>query len=181
MPLTEGLMTVHNALIGVGMRHRVRVGAAGKVTSGIDIVKRMIQGADFTLSARAMMMAVGCIQAQTCHTNTCPVGVATQDPKRTRALHVPTKADRVRNYQAAVVEQAVQVIASMGLDSFDQLDPSMLRRRIDEGRVASYAQLFDGLGTGQLISGPPSSWQDDWEMASAEAFTPDPTPLTGRI
>ncbi len=73
-PLTEGLLNVHNALVGVGLRDQVKVGASGKVASGIDIVKRLIQGADYTNSARAMMMAVGCIQAQTCHTNTCPVG-----------------------------------------------------------------------------------------------------------
>ena len=80
MPLTEGLMLVHNALVGVGLRDRVRIGASGKVAAGNDIVKRLIQGADYTNAARAMMMAVGCIQAQMCHTDKCPVGVATQDP-----------------------------------------------------------------------------------------------------
>src|SRR3546814_209975 len=84
MPLTEGLMLVHNALVGTGLRPLVKVGASGKVASGSDIVKRIIQGADFTMAARAMMFAVGCIQAQMCHTNRCPVGVATQDPARTR-------------------------------------------------------------------------------------------------
>ena len=79
-PLTEGLMLVHNALVGCGLRGKIRLGAAGKVATGSDVVKRLIQGADFTFSARAMMMATGCIQAQKCHTNRCPVGVATQDP-----------------------------------------------------------------------------------------------------
>ena len=88
MPLTEGLMFVHNALVGSGLRDQVKIGASGKVASGIDIVKRICQGADFTLAARAMMFAVGCIQAQKCHTNHCPVGVTTQDPWRTRALDV---------------------------------------------------------------------------------------------
>ena len=115
-PLTEGLMTVHNALVGVGLRDRVRIGASGKVATGVDIVKRIIQGADYTNAARAMMMAVGCIQAQTCHTNTCPVGVATQDPRRMRALDVPDKTERVQRYQEATVAQAMQVMASMGLD-----------------------------------------------------------------
>ncbi len=95
MPLTEALMTVDNALVGAGLRDRIKVGASGKVATGVDVVKRIIQGADYTNAARAMMMAVGCIQAQTCHTNTCPVGVATQDPKRTRALDVPSKTLRV--------------------------------------------------------------------------------------
>ncbi|QYJ05438.1 FMN-binding glutamate synthase family protein [Nocardioides panacisoli] len=172
MPLTEGLMTVHEVLTGVGLRETIKIGAAGKVTDGMDIVKRLIQGADYTLSARAMMMAVGCIQAQTCHTNTCPVGVATQDPKRVRALHVPSKAERVTRYQDGIVVQATQVLASMGLDSFDQLAPRMLRRQIDHGKVASYAELFDRLEPGQLLDNPPPAWREEWEAATADRFTP---------
>ena len=95
MPLTEGLMLVQNCLVGTGLREHIKIGASGKVTSGFDIVSRIIQGADFTLAARAMMFAVGCIQAMKCHTNRCPTGVATQDPGLARALHVPDKIDRV--------------------------------------------------------------------------------------
>ena len=94
MPLTQGLMTVHNALVGTGLRDHIRLGASGKIARASDVVKRLIQGADFTNSARAMMMAIGCIQAQKCHTGKCPVGVATQDPWRARALDVPSKAER---------------------------------------------------------------------------------------
>ncbi len=108
LPLTDGLMTVHNALVGVGLRDRIRIGASGKVASGNDIVKRLIQGADYTNAARAMMMAVGCIQSQRCHTNHCPVGVATQDPRRARALDVADKSERVFNYQEATVAQAMR-------------------------------------------------------------------------
>ena len=123
-PLTEGLLTVHNALVGVGLRDQVKVGASGKVATGIDIVKRLVQGADYTNSARAMMMAVGCIQAQRCHTNTCPVGVATQDPKRMRALDVPDKTERVYHYQQQCVQQAMQVMASMGVHGPDEPPPA---------------------------------------------------------
>ena len=140
MPLTEGLTTVHNALVGAGLREQVRVGASGKVSTGVDIVKRIIQGADYTNAARAMMMAVGCIQAQTCHTNTCPVGVATQDPRRMRALVVSDKSERVTAYQRGTVEQAMQIVASMGLRSFDDLRPHMLRRRVSHGDISSYAE-----------------------------------------
>ena len=108
-------MCVHNSLIGTGLRDRVKIGASGKVANGSDIVKRIIQGADYTNAARAMMMAVGCIQAQRCHTNTCPVGVTTQDPKRARALDVGDKSLRVQRFQDATVRQASQLIASMGL------------------------------------------------------------------
>jgi glutamate synthase domain-containing protein 2 len=170
MPLTEGLMTVHNALVGVGLRDRVKVGASGKVTSGMDVVKRIIQGADYTNSARGMMMAVGCIQAQECHTNTCPVGVATQDPKRMRALVVPDKAERVRSYQAAVVEQVTQVVASMGLRDTSELSPHLLRRRTSHGSVRSYAELFEHLRPGELLEKPPEAWAADWVQADPDHF-----------
>src|SRR5699024_965071 len=93
MPLTQGLMTVHNALVGTGLRDKIRVAAAGKIAEGGDIVTRMIQGADYVNSARAMMFALGCVQAMECAENTCPVGVATQSNYRQQALHVPTKTE----------------------------------------------------------------------------------------
>ncbi|MBM7366666.1 FMN-binding glutamate synthase family protein [Gordonia hydrophobica] len=181
MPLTQGLMTVHNALVGTGLRDQIRVGASGKITNGIDIVKRVIQGADFTLAARAMMMAVGCIQAQVCHTNKCPVGVATQDPRRARALNVPDKTERVYNFQRHVVENAKQLVASMGLDDFDDLHPSMLMRTMSPNESQSYADIYEWLTPGQLLDDPPDSWLRDWECSRAETFVltaehiPDPS------
>jgi glutamate synthase domain-containing protein 2 len=169
-PLTEGLLTVHNALVGVGLRDRVRIGASGKVATGVDLVKRLVQGADYTNAARAMMMAVGCIQAQTCHTNTCPVGVATQDPKRMRALDVGDKTERVHRYQRAVVAEAKQIIASMGLRGPEELAPHLLRRRIDHARTQSYAELFEHLEAGQLLAEPPRTWALDWELADPDRF-----------
>jgi glutamate synthase domain-containing protein 2 len=171
MPLTEGLMLVHNALVGVGLRDRIRIGASGKVASGVDIVSRIIQGADFTLSARAMMFAVGCIQALKCNTNHCPTGVTTQDPARTRALYVPDKTERVVNFQRATVASAAQIVASMGLDSFAELDPSMLNRRIEGQRNRTYAELYEWLMPGELLEEPvPESWRSDWIEASADEF-----------
>ncbi|MGB6125918.1 MAG: FMN-binding glutamate synthase family protein [Gordonia sp. (in: high G+C Gram-positive bacteria)] len=181
MPLTQGLMTVHNALVGTGLRDQIRIGASGKITNGIDIIKRVIQGADFTLAARAMMMAVGCIQAQRCHTNHCPVGVTTQDPKRQRALNVPDKSERVYNLQRHVVDNAKQFVASMGLRTFDDLHPSMLMRTVSANTSRSYAEIYEWLTPGQLLSNPPESWLEDWEFSSAEAFVltsahvPDPS------
>jgi glutamate synthase domain-containing protein 2 len=170
-PLTEGLMTVHNALVGVGLRDVVKVGASGKVATGSDIVKRIAQGADYTNAARAMMMAAGCIQSQECHLNTCPVGVATQDPKRARALDVPDKTERVRRYQAAAVKEAVRIMASMGVDDPAELRPHHLMRRVDEHTTRSYADLYEWLAPGELASGDPrESWAADWAHASADTF-----------
>ncbi|ABW13586.1 ferredoxin-dependent glutamate synthase [Parafrankia sp. EAN1pec] len=171
-PLTEGLITVHNALVGVGLRDRVRIGAAGKVASGVDVVKRLAQGADYTNAARAMMMAVGCIQAQRCHTNTCPVGVATQDPRRARALDVTDKSERVRRYQAATVAQAVQVMASLGCTGPEQLHPGMLMRRVTHTDTRSYAELYEWLEPGELLAEAPRSWAADWAAADPDSFRP---------
>ena len=169
-PLTEALMFVHNALVGVGLRHQVKIGASGKVATGIDIVKRICQGADFTMSARAMMFAIGCIQAQTCHTNTCPVGVATQDPTRARALVVEDKKHRVFQYQEKTVNSARQIVASMGLDDFDQLSPRKLFRRVDPQVTKTYQELFEWLEPGELLTAPPEAWDRDWHEAVADSF-----------
>jgi glutamate synthase domain-containing protein 2 len=170
MPLTEALMLVHNALVGTGLRDRIRVGASGKVTSGVDIVSRICQGADFTMSARAMMFAVGCIQAMKCNTNHCPTGVTTQDPARTRALDVPDKTIRVFNFQRATVASAAQIVASMGLAGFHELSPAMLNRRIGGQRTRTYAEIYEWLMPGELLEDPPESWRSDWIEASADEF-----------
>lgn len=170
MPLSEGLMLVQNCLVGAGLRDRIRIGASGKVTTGFDIVKRIVQGADFTLSARAMMFAVGCIQAMKCHTNRCPTGVATQDQGLSRALYVPDKIERVANFQKATVASAAQMVASMGLDSFAELTPAMLNRRIDYSRSRTYAEIYEWLMPGELLECPPEAWLSDWIESNAEEF-----------
>ncbi|MEV6113360.1 FMN-binding glutamate synthase family protein [Streptomyces sp. NPDC052109] len=170
-PLTEGLLTVHNALVGVGLRDRVRIGASGKIATGADLVKRMVQGADYGNAARAMMFAVGCIQAQRCHTNTCPTGVTTQDPRRARALDVRDKTLRVQRFQQATVAGALQIMASMGVTDPAQLRPHMLRRRIDPLTERSYEELYEWLGPGQLLAEPPASWAADWKAADPDRFT----------
>jgi glutamate synthase domain-containing protein 2 len=171
-PLTYGLLTVHNALVGVGLRDRIRIGAGGKVARGTDIVKRIAQGADYTNSARAMMMAVGCIQAQKCHTNRCPVGVATQDPQRYRALDVPDKAERVERFQAATVAEAQQLIAAMGLTGPDQLGPEMVQRRVSQRTTRSYAEMYHYLKPGELLGEPVGGWDLDWRAADPDTFRP---------
>ncbi len=170
VPLTRGLMMVHNALVGVGLRDRIRIGASGKVSAANDIVKRIIQGADYTNSARAMMMAVGCVQAQKCHTDKCPVGVATQSARRSRALDVGDKSQRVQRYQQATVAEAVQMMASMGCTRPEQLTPSMLRMNTSSTQSPSYAELYEWLTPGQLLAEPPPAWQAAWNAASPDTF-----------
>ncbi|WP_144268046.1 FMN-binding glutamate synthase family protein [Demequina sp. NBRC 110055] len=170
MPLTDGLMLVHNALVGAGLRDRVRLGASGKVAAGNDIVKRLIQGADYTNAARPMMMATGCIQSQRCHLDTCPVGVATQDPRRVRALDVEDKYMRVYRYHKSTVDEAARMMASMGVRRPEELSPEQLRLVIGPGETVSYADRYDWLHTGELLSEAPANWARDWDLASADSF-----------
>jgi glutamate synthase domain-containing protein 2 len=170
MPLTEGLNVVHNSLVGTGLRDRIRIGASGKVATGADMVKRLIQGADYTNAARAMMFAVGCIQAQRCNTNKCPVGVTTQDPRRMRALDVADKSERVHRFQQSTVRSAVQIMAAMGVADPADLRPHMLRRRVDPHLVRSYAELYPWLDNGELLADPPQDWAQDWSAADPDRF-----------
>lgn len=156
--------------MGCGLRDQIRLGASGKVATGTDLVKRLAQGADYTNAARAMMMAVGCIQAQRCQTNTCPVGVTTQDPKRARALVVDDKRHRVKQYQEGTVAQMLQLVAAMGLRGPEELGPEHLMRRMDHTSVRSYAQLFEWLEPGQLLAEAPESWSTDWAEADPDTF-----------
>jgi glutamate synthase domain-containing protein 2 len=170
MPLTQGLLTMHNALVGTGLRDKIKIGASGKIAEGNDVVKRLIQGADYTNSARPMMMAVGCIQAMRCASNTCPTGVATQDRLRQRALNVKTKSERVFHYHRNTVRQAMRLMASMGAGEAHDLTPEMLRRNTADDESASYGELYRWLKPGELLAQAPEEWATEWANASAERF-----------
>lgn len=172
MPLTHGLMTVHNALVGTGLRDRIRIGASGKVAAANDIVKRLIQGADYTNAARAMMMAAGCIQAQRCNTDKCPSGVATQNPRRARALDVTDKGERVYRYQQGTLEETTKIMAAMGCRTPADLTPHHLRRNITATQTHSYAELYEWLQPGELLADPPKTWAAEWRAASPDRFGP---------
>ncbi|PWH05578.1 FMN-binding glutamate synthase family protein [Brachybacterium endophyticum] len=170
-PLTDGLVIVQNALVGTGLRDRVAIGCSGKIAGGNDIIRRVALGADFCSAARPMMMATGCIQAQRCNTNTCPSGVATQDPRRSRAVVVQDKGPRVMRYQRATVLSAMQLLAAMGLESFDDLGPRHVLRRIDPARVMTFEELYPWLEEGELLDGArDAAWAHDWEIAEAHRF-----------
>ncbi|MFI8597379.1 FMN-binding glutamate synthase family protein [Rothia koreensis] len=171
MPLTEGLISVNNALVGVGLRDKVALGASGKVVGGADIVRRMALGADFTNSARGMMMATGCIQAQKCNTNRCPSGVATQDPRLARGIDVGDKGERVKNFHKGTMNSAMRILASMGLSSFRDLGPEHIMHRIDSTSSASYNRMYTWLTTNSLLDGTaPEDWMEKWNRSDPDSF-----------
>ena len=114
MPMREGVNFVHNALIGINARDRIRIGAAGKIATAFDMARAMAIGADWCNSARGFMFSLGCIQSLSCHTDRCPTGVTTQDPSRNRALVVPHKIERVYNYHHATLHALAELLAAAG-------------------------------------------------------------------
>lgn len=169
-PLVEGLIFVHSALVGSGLRDRIKVISSGKATSGFGIIKRMALGADACNSARGMMMALGCIQAQKCNTNTCPVGVATQNPRYAEALVVEDKAQRVYNFHKNTEASVCEMMGAMGLSSPEEIQPWHLMRRINSTEIKNYSEIYDFLEPGVLVNDPPPSYARAWNAAKAESF-----------
>ncbi len=174
MPLAEGLTFVRNALVGAGLRDRVKIGAAGKVITAFDIVWAMGLGADWCNSARGFMFALGCIQAQACHTNRCPVGVATQDPVRQRALVLEDKAERVHTFHRNTMKALAEVVSAAGLTSPADLKPNMLQVRQKTGQVLTAEDAYPRLVEGELLAGGVEHpvFRRYWPQASAERFGP---------
>ena len=172
MPLRDGLSFAHNALIGVGLRDKIKIGASGKITSAFDMAKVMALGADWCNAARGFMFAVGCIQAQSCHTGLCPTGVTSQDPARQRAIVVPDKAQRVANFHHNTLHALAELVAAAGLAHPQELRPHHFQRRASSDKVISFAEQYEQLKPGQLLADPASSphFRDAWALSSANSF-----------
>lgn len=173
MPLQEGLRLVHNTLVGAGLREHIRVGASGKIVSAFDMARAFALGADWCNSARGFMFALGCIQAQTCHTGNCPTGVTTQDPKRQMALVVPSKAERVENFHRNTLEALQELLEAAGLQDPSEFSPRHIMQRVSETQVLHLSELVDTVAPMALlqkdISSLPVTYQD-WTHASANRF-----------
>jgi len=172
-PLREGLTFVHNALIGTGLRDKIKLGASGKISTASDMASALAFGADYTLAARPFMFCLGCIQAQECHTNACPVGVATQDTQLQKALIVADKASRVSNFHRNSLHVLNEIIAAVGLDHPNQLQPHHVFQRTGVIGIQTYAELYTRLELKELLRGTEHPvYARYWLMAQAESFAP---------
>lgn len=173
-PLREALMLVHNTLVGIGLRQHIRIGASGKIITAFDIARTLAMGADWCNSARGFMFALGCIQSQSCHTDRCPTGVATQDPLRQRALAVPDKAARVAQFHRNTLVALKELIAAAGLRHPDELGPEHIMRRVSSTEVRSLASLHVWAKPGELLDGLPEHpvFKVFWPVARADTFAP---------
>ncbi len=176
-PLQEALVLVHNTLVGLNLRGRIKIGAAGKIVSAFDVARVLALGADWCNSARGFMFALGCLQAQTCHTGNCPTGIATQDPLRQQALAVTNKQERVYQFHRHTLDALRELTQAAGLSHPNEFRPTHIVRRSLHGEVRLLSNLLPLLEPGELLEaiGGRSPWPHNvyslyWPLASAETF-----------
>ncbi len=179
VPLQEGLRLVHNTLIGAGLRGRIKIGCAGKVISAFDIARLMALGADWCNSARGFMFALGCLQAQTCHTGHCPTGVSTQDPVRQKALVVGDKAQRVYNFHQQTLHALKEMVQAAGLQHPKDITADHIVRRGSDQKVQLLAQaILTQMPPGALLQNDLSALSPIyalyWPTAQAQSFVVRP-------
>jgi glutamate synthase domain-containing protein 2 len=172
-PLRVGLQFAQNALVGAGLRDHIRLGASGKVVSAFDMVRAMCLGADWCNSARGFMFALGCIQSQSCHTNRCPVGLATQDSQRQGALVVADKSSRVFQFHETTMRALAEIIGAAGLEHPAQLRPEHFYIHSDSQHVTSFRDTFTWLESGELLAGNAHpKYAAYWKAANPDSFAP---------
>ena len=178
-PVQEGLLLVHNTLVGLNLRDKIKIGCAGKVVSAFDIARMMALGANWCNSARGFMFALGCIQSQSCHTDHCPTGVATQDPLRQKALVVPSKIERVHNYHRHTLEALKELVQAAGLHHPNEITANHVVRRVAGDKVKLLANHLEFVSPGCLLSAqcgqcdwPHNVYKLYWPIARADSFAP---------
>jgi glutamate synthase domain-containing protein 2 len=176
-PLQEGLLLVHNTLNGLNLRSRIKLGCAGKVVSAFDIARNIALGADWCNAARGFMFALGCLQAQTCHTGKCPTGVTTQDPKRQQALEVPSKTDRVWRFHENTLEALKELVQAAGLNHPSQITAAHIVRRMADNKVRLLANQLSFVEAGALLAAmnglgewPHAVFKLYWPLAQSHSF-----------
>ena len=165
-------MLVHNTLVGLELREHIAIGAAGKVVSAFDIARTMAMGADWCNAGRGFMFALGCIQSLSCHTDRCPTGVATQDPKRFRTLDLEDKATRVHNFHQNTMHALRDLLCAAGLKHPSQLGPEHILRRVSPIEVRSLAAIYRFLEPGELLTKVPEHavFKQFWADARSDSF-----------
>jgi len=172
MPMREGVNFVHNALVGINARDRIRVGRAARSPPLSTWPAPWRSGPTGCNSARGFMFSLGCIQSLSCHTDRCPTGVTTQDPSRNRALVVPHKTERVYNYHHATLHALAELLAAAGLDHPQTSGRFISRNARSTTEVRTFAQLYPSLRPGELIDGTSDPrFREAWAMARAETFS----------
>jgi glutamate synthase domain-containing protein 2 len=172
MPARDAWVFVHNALTGVGLRSQISIIAAGKILTGFHMARALALGADLCVSARGMMLALGCIQALRCNSDHCPTGITTHNPALVHGLHVADKAERVECYHEGTVEGFLELLAAMGLHHPSQLEPRHIFRRVNDMHVRNFNEIYDFMAEGQMLDDDrvPAEWRQDWRTADPDRW-----------
>lgn len=170
-PLEAGLVFVHNALVGINVRDKIRIICSGKITNGFDLLTNIAMGADLCNSARAMMMATGCIQSKQCNANTCPTGVATQSKRLQYGLVVNQKKHHVANFHKNTIKSFLEMVGALGLNNPSDLKPGHIMRRTAIDQEKAFDQIFEYLTPGQLLGiNIPAQLKPFWDIADPDRF-----------
>ncbi|MDA8354570.1 MAG: FMN-binding glutamate synthase family protein [Firmicutes bacterium] len=143
-PIYSALPIADDLLRKYQVRDRVKLIASGKLVTPDRIAVALAMGADLVNIARGFMMSVGCIQALVCHTNRCPVGVATTDASLQKALVVEEKSYRVCNYLISLREGLYNIAAAAGIDTPTQFERKHIVFKDRYGRMHEMEHLFSG-------------------------------------
>lgn len=137
LPIRSALPLVDDALKKYGVRDQVKIIASGKLFSPDRVAIALALGADMVNIARGFMITIGCIQTLKCHTNACPVGVATTDPELQKALVVDEKKWRTANYVITMRKGLFRVAAAAGLDSPLKFERKHVVYKDEKGNIES--------------------------------------------
>ena len=174
-PLRDAVVFVDNTLRGANLRDRVKVGSSAKLVSAYDIVRICALGADWCNMARPFMFSLGCIQARDCSSGHCPTGIATMDPKRYRALDIPSRAERVRNFQKNTRFALKELLEAAGLTHPDQLTRRHIVRRLSGSQIKLADQIYPKVETGALLRNEKvedTRLASYWHRVSGASFSP---------
>ena len=174
-PLRDAIVFVDNALIGAGLRDRVKIAASGKIVSAYDIVRVCAIGADWCNMARPFMFSIGCIQARDCSSGHCPTGIATMDPKRFRVIDVKDRAERVYNFQKNTRFALKELLEAAGLEHPNQLNRRHIVRRLSASQIKLADQIYPKVDFGALLNGnkvEDARLSSYWERVDQSSFQP---------
>ncbi|TMV91182.1 FMN-binding glutamate synthase family protein [Thioclava sp. BHET1] len=173
MPMVDGVILMRNALVGAGIKDKVRLAASGKVYSGYGLAHSMAMGVDWCNAARAFMFSIGCIQAQRCHLGTCPTGITTQDKARQRGLIPQVQGERAARFHKKTLEALSDIVASAGLKHPTDLQPHHIVHRIGVTQGHTIDRVYPFLPEGILNDDPDSTdYADWWHAADPHSFKP---------
>jgi len=173
-PLRDAIVFVDNALRGAGLRERVKIGASAKIVSAYDITRVCALGADWCNMARPFMFALGCIQAKDCGSGHCPTGITTMDPQRYRAIDIPSRAERVRNFHKHTLEAVAELLGAAGIPHPKDLNRRHIVRRLSASQIKLADQIYPRVSDGALLTGEgvveDPRLRTYWSLVSKDSF-----------